>query len=337
MDLRLPPRRTLRIEVSHPSAVGDCRRIAANLAALLELSDACASDLSIVVSEAATNLVKHAGGGELLLQADGKSVEVFALDAGPGMANPTRCMEDGYSTAGSPGQGLGAIRRLARDFDIYSKPGVLSLLYARVGPEEKSLTEPAAPKAAGVSVPYPTERHFGDGWFQKTSQYTTWLMVVDGLGHGPQAEEAAAVAGEAFAESEHEDPARMLEDVHRAMRATRGGVGAIARWDASRRRVSFAGIGNITGHLFSEKKNDHLVSHNGALGAEVRRFHQFEYELHPDSILVMHSDGVTSRWDLDSMPGVRMRRSVVLAAAILKAGRRGRDDATVVVLKDCKQ
>lgn len=336
MDLRLPPNRTLRIEVADPSAVGDCRRIAANLAALIDFSPQCASDLSIVISEATTNLIKHAGGGELLLQSDGKSVEVFALDAGPGMADPTRCMEDGYSTAGSPGQGLGAIRRLARDFEIFSKPGALTLLYARVGPENKPLTEPATAPAVGVCVPYPTERFFGDGWFQKSSHFTRWIMVVDGLGHGAQAEEAATIAGEAFAESEHEEPARMLEDIHRAMRSTRGGVAAIARWDGSRRRLAFAGIGNITGHLFSAKKNDHLVSHNGALGAEVRRFHQFEYELHPDSILVMHSDGVTSRWDLDLLPGVRARRAILLAAAILKSGRRGRDDATVVVLKDSK-
>lgn len=336
MDLRLPPNRTIRIEAGDPSAVGDCRRAAATIAALVQFSPQCASDLSIVVSEAATNLVKHAQGGELLLQADGDGVEVITVDAGPGMTNPERCMEDGYSTAGSPGQGLGAIKRLTRAFEIFSKPGGITVLYASVGPERKNVSEPGVAAASAVCVPYPGEKYFGDGWFQKTSGWNRWIMLVDGLGHGSYAEEAAMVAGDAFAESEQEEPARMLEDVHRAMRSTRGGVGAIARWDESRRRLSFAGIGNISGHLFSAKKDDHLVSHNGALGAEVRRFHQFEYELNPDTILVMHSDGVTSRWDLDALPGLRSRRPAVIAAGILKAGRRGRDDATVVVLKNSK-
>src|SRR4029450_7163213 len=82
-------------------------------------------------------LLLHAGGGELLLQKlgsdDSSSIELLAIDRGPGMTDVSRCMSDGYSTGGTQGTGLGAVRRLASEFEIYSAPGEGTVVLARFG------------------------------------------------------------------------------------------------------------------------------------------------------------------------------------------------------------
>jgi anti-sigma regulatory factor (Ser/Thr protein kinase) len=84
-------------------------------------------NVAIIVTELATNMLKHATQGEILMRPIARGtalgMEFVALDRGPGIASLTQCFRDGYSTAGSPGTGLGSIARLAGDFDIYSTPG----------------------------------------------------------------------------------------------------------------------------------------------------------------------------------------------------------------------
>src|SRR6476469_1004423 len=116
-------RTTRRIKVEESSQVAEGRRAVASMAASHGFGETEIGQISIVATELATNLVKHARGGELVLtppQSDGASLEILALDKGKGMANVRQCMEDGYSTAGSPGGGLGAVARLSSHLEIYS-------------------------------------------------------------------------------------------------------------------------------------------------------------------------------------------------------------------------
>src|SRR5688500_2123976 len=100
---------------------------------MLGLGEVRQGEVAIVVTELATNLVKHARGGELLIRAveDG-TLEVLAVDRGGGIARPAEVMRDGYSTAGTLGAGLGAVRRLAARFDLYSTPGAGTVVMARL-------------------------------------------------------------------------------------------------------------------------------------------------------------------------------------------------------------
>src|SRR5262245_38968592 len=112
------------LAVPESSQVGEARRAAVALADGLGFGEADAGKVALVVTEAASNLVKHGGGGELLLgvlERDGVAgIEVLALDRGPGMADLGRCLRDGYSTAGTRGTGLGAIARLSSGFEVHS-------------------------------------------------------------------------------------------------------------------------------------------------------------------------------------------------------------------------
>lgn len=114
------------------------------------------------------------------------------------------------------------------------------------------------------------------------------------------------------------------------MSRTRGGAAACAR--IVNDRVWYAGIGNISAALVTAARSQGLVSHNGTLGIHKRRAQQFEYQREPGALLVMHSDGISSRWDLKNREDLLSRHPAVVAAVIYRDHGRGRDDATVVVV-----
>jgi anti-sigma regulatory factor (Ser/Thr protein kinase) len=127
-----------RHTVTDPSMVGEVRRQAQRLAQLHGLSEESAGRAAIVATELANNLLQHGGGGELLLQSiesqeSQRIIEVLAIDRGRGMENPERCLTDGFSTAGTMGTGLGAVRRLAAEFDLYSSADEGAVVMARIG------------------------------------------------------------------------------------------------------------------------------------------------------------------------------------------------------------
>ena len=148
---------TQAVAITEMSHVAVARRIALQIAHRLGLSETESGALALVVTEAATNLLKHAQAGQILLRAlaesDGPGVEVLALDTGPGMAHVGQCLQDGYSTAGSPGTGLGAITRLATLWDLYSVPGHGTAVLARGHAPGGSRPGATRPSLGGAGPP----------------------------------------------------------------------------------------------------------------------------------------------------------------------------------------
>src|SRR5580658_8460483 len=167
------------------------------MARSLGFDEASAERAAIVTTEACTNLLKHGGGGTILLTANNSlGIELLALDSGPGMANLRECLADGYSTAGTPGNGLGAIRRLSAFSDAYSLPGRGTVVFALLANRrEAGMT---APRVCGLQAPKPGEDVCGDAWGFKHGDNGDTLIVADGLGHGPDAAAAACCAMEIF-------------------------------------------------------------------------------------------------------------------------------------------
>ena len=117
------------------------------------------------------------------------------------------------------------------------------------------------------------------------------------------------------------------------MAASRGGVGAVAALDIDSGRLAYAGVGNISGSLHHNGSSKGLVSHNGTLGALIRRFQAFDFQWAPDGILVMHSDGIRSRWSLAEYPGLAQAHPAIIAATLARDFDRGRDDVTVLAAR----
>jgi len=316
--------------VGENSAIGAARRDSQRLAMSLMLDETMVGSVGVVVTELATNLLRHAGGGELLLQAiptpAGNSLEVLAIDRGPGMDNVEKCLRDGYSSAGSAGTGLGAVRRLSAEFDIHSVRGHGTAVMARVGGHTH--------RACGaVCRAKDGETECGDAWrlAAEDDQYCA-LLVVDGLGHGSSAAVAADSATRAFSREPRDAPHLQIEHAHQALVGTRGAAVACAAFNRGGDALAYAGIGNVSGRLIGAGGDHGLVSHNGTLGVHMRRVQEFRYPAVAGDLLIMHSDGLSTHWDLDDHDGLRYRHPAVIAATLYRDHTRGRDDATVVVV-----
>ncbi len=330
------------VPVDDSTRVAEARRIAAAYAQSEGLAEQAAEEAAIIATEIATNLLKHARSGEVhisSLSAMGDpGVEILSIDRGPGMVSLQACAADGFSTAGTSGTGLGAISRLADVFDAYSQPQRGTVMVARKflhhgrGPRPESWTFGA------VRAPYPGESACGDNWSIRRNGRSTILIVADGLGHGVLAADASSAAVAAFQKGSPESAAAMLENVHLALRSTRGAAVSVAYIEQSS-RVHYAGLGNVAGVLLGGLRAQYMVSHNGTAGLEARRFQEFDYPLPPEGAIVMHSDGLTTSWSLDAYPGLLRRHPAVIAGVLYRDASRGRDDVCVLVgryIRECR-
>jgi anti-sigma regulatory factor (Ser/Thr protein kinase) len=321
-------RTPLRLRVDDQSAVALVRREAKGMAAELGFGETEQEEAAIVATELSTNLLRHAGTGVIVLRPDVAQggLDVLALDRGPGIADLPRALRDGFSTAGGSGTGLGAVGRLATTFDVSSTPGRGTAILARLGGDAG---EP--PLVDGVALALEGETVSGDGWACVRDGSLVTVLLADGLGHG---EDAARAAGAATRELlPRLTPEELLERIHGALRSTRGAAAAVARIDLRSGALRFAGIGNISAVTVTHGVTKALPSMNGTLGSRVERIAGYERTLEPGSLLVMHSDGARSGWDLSAYPGAMRRDPLLIAAMLIRDFERGRDDVSAVVAR----
>jgi anti-sigma regulatory factor (Ser/Thr protein kinase) len=325
----------IQIKISDESCIGAARRAAVALASRLNFSEEDTGKIAIIATELATNVVKYANKpGELLLNpmTDNarQGIELIALDKGPGIPSIDQCLQDGYSSSGTSGTGLGAIKRLTQAFNIYSKPGQGTLVMGQFWPD-KLPPSAYAIKVGGICVAKPGERIPGDNWACQQLADRTLILVADGLGHGPDAAAASQLACEVFNSNGHLPLVQIIAAIDVALRKTRGAAVAIAAIDYKKRLVHFAGLGNISALILSAAKNCHLLSHDGTAGLGHYRIQEHIYPWPNDGSLVMHSDGLTTRWDTNPYPGLMTRHPSLIASVLYRDYTRGYDDVTVVV------
>ena len=324
------------ITVSEGSQAGHARRTAAALAARLGFNEEEQGKVALVASEAAKNLVAHAREGQLLLRAlySGAhvGVEVLALDKGPGMADVDRCMQDGYTTTGTGGSGLGAMRRIATLFDIHSVPGVGTGVLAQLWSGKPPPPEPL--EVGVVCVPMHGEEVCGDSWAVDFKDGRAFFLVADGLGHGPDAARASRLAVASFLEQgAQQGLVELLRGLHQELRSTRGAAVSVAELTGP--QMLYAGVGNIAAAVLSpEGTIQRMVSMNGTLGHQASRMQQFTYGWSPGSLLLMYSDGMGTQWRLDAYPGLLARHPSLVAGVLYRDYSRGRDDVTVLVARE---
>jgi anti-sigma regulatory factor (Ser/Thr protein kinase) len=317
------------VSVEDASAVAVCRNAALAMAGRLRFPSARADRLALAVTEAASNLHKHARQGSLLLcvnrDADVPGIELVTIDRGPGLRDVGAAMRDGYSTAGTLGIGLGAIRRLADSCDMHSAPGHSTALIARFWPEPRR----AVVRCAGLIRPITGETECGDAFGAAQAGDAMTAVLCDGLGHGPLAAAASSQAVTAVLAEPAAGPAALLERVHRRLSGTRGGVIGIVQ--VTGRTARFAGLGNVAASILAQGRRTSMLSVPGILGHQARAIRQFEYPVPEGAAIVLHSDGISSRWEAAAVPDTR--DPLLIAAVLLAEAGIHRDDAGVLVLK----
>ncbi len=351
-----PVKNAVAVTISEETHIAAARRAAAEYVRRLRLSEELMARAELVVVELATNVLRHAGRGRVLLTPlpSGCGLRLLAVDSGPGLGDVARALSDGYSTAGTPGLGLGAVRRLVTGMDVYSRRAATGGGGAVV---EATLREmpSAAPGAveaeawlredmatAVVSVPLEGESVNGDSWALyppvKSARDRTVYLMVDGLGHGPFAAEAAGAAVRVANVQFEADPrvklSTVLERMQMPLHGTRGAAVMLVSVTTAGREVTMlgCGIGNISVTVVTpEGESRSMVSHNGTVGHRMPRVQEFPYAAPSGSLLCMHSDGISTRWKMGSYPGLAQRSPAVVAGVLLRDAARERDDATMLV------
>lgn len=323
--------------IEEESAIGQSRRYALQLAAALGFNETSAGSVAIVVTEAATNMLKHAGSGELFLRpirdASGHGIEMLAIDRGPGILDIAASMRDGVSTTGTAGSGLGAMRRLATEFDVYTAPNRGSVFYVLM----RTITAATGHLDANkiclgvIARPIHGETECGDDWLVVVHDEQIVLAMADGLGHGPQAAAAAHAILALTRGHIQPSPAQLLQLAHQRARATRGAAAAFA--EIAGANLRFAGVGNIAASIEDDTGRRQLISHNGIVGNNLRKVQELSFDLVGTVLLIMHSDGLGTHWDLESYPGLRTRHPALIAAVLYRDFTRGSDDITVLVAR----
>jgi anti-sigma regulatory factor (Ser/Thr protein kinase) len=341
---------TLRV----PEDVGAMRRRVRDLALSLGASEATCGRAELATTELCSNVLHHAQApGHLLLlpmvAPHGRGLEIVAVDRGRGIADlatalegtsgresAERVREAGSSRARGLGCGLSSVRRLASEFDIHSAVGLGTVVLARFHFEPPTSTAPL--RFGALSLPAPGELENGDGWAIAQHASDCTVLLVDGLGHGPLAARAAAAALGEFRCERHGSLESYVHSAHQALRATRGAALSVCRIQADRERMEFVGLGNVEGKLHHRDGSTALTPRNGTVGMNLQppSVHVRELPWKAGSMLILHSDGLRRPADGHELDRLWARDPSTIAAALHRDFCRGRDDATVLVVRDAR-
>ena len=328
------------IEVTEASQVAEVRRVAAEMARAEQMTEEEIGRVSLVATEVSTNLVKYGSRGKVTLNRYGEAalrgVEIIAVDHGPGFSDLAASMRDGHSSAGSLGIGLGSMRRAATLFDVYTQPGQGSAVMARVQHTGSRRSRHAAPLliASARTVPKKGQVESGDAWRVRDFGSRQLICIVDGLGHGPLAAMAARRAIAVFdSAAVSDEPDVILQNAHAQLKETRGAVMAVLALDHAEGTAVFCGVGNIAAAIVHEGKSQHLLSIEGIVGYNLRKARNQPAVWAPGSVAILHTDGVSNRWNLGKYPGLLLRHSSLVASVLFRDHARDTDDATIVVAK----
>lgn len=328
--------KTFLFKIEDSTQIGVARRFAAGLADTLNFEDGQKGRVAIVITELCTNLLNHARQGEVLIRllkfSDHSALEILAIDRGPGMADLSLCMKDGYSQGSTPGNGLGAISRQSDFFDIYTVENqgtiVLSIVNERPGLRAISTNKT---RLGIICIPVHGETECGDGWEYFHDSHGLRVIVADGLGHGLLAHQASQEALRVFAETKQESLTVRMSQIHNALRSTRGAAVSMADIDFAEKKLDFIGIGNVRCVVLEQSKMRTMVCQSGTAGLQIRQAKVFSNSWEKDNLLILHSDGLTTRWDLNIYPGITARHPSIIAAILYRDFNRGNDDVTILV------
>ena len=341
-------------EIKDEAQVGAARRGVRRYASQLGFDEHRLSEIDIVVQEIGTNAARYAAGGGCLnwtdLPGDEPGLELFYSDRGPGIYDLDRALRDGVSSGGSLGTGFGAMRRLLDEFDALSVPkgttrrlsaprrttfGTAILGRKWVAPPNEENRE-ARRRARHVGVwsrARPGEDENGDAYFVGEHGDETLLAVVDGLGHGRGAHEAAEAALDTLEQWRGEPLDETVLAVHDALRSTRGAVMGAVVVNRRRETFTYAGVGNVELRVLGSHEPARPIPTNGTLGARLSQLRLWPHRWTEGTTLVLASDGISASWDIAAYPGLVGKSPQLLAGVLLRDFSRNSDDATVLVYR----
>lgn len=183
----------------------------------------------------------------------------------------------------------------------------------------------------GTAVrPIAGESEAGDAAVTVRSTDRVVVALADGLGHGPR----AAVASQAFLKIVERDAAlpldRLFFNAHRALLPTRGAVASVVRIDEARGSVEAGAIGNVAVAIVRPSRITRILSTPAIVGGSYRTVRAEAHDIEPGDVIVLHTDGVHSRFDFTT---IRDMDAQAAAEHVIASAGKTSDDAGCVVLQ----
>jgi anti-sigma regulatory factor (Ser/Thr protein kinase) len=367
LDDRARVRRSVRIrgEADVPHAVLS----ATDVGRKMGFTDTESRTLGTVVSELATNILKYAHSGSVMLEevqeARRRGIQITVSDRGPGIEDVQRALQDHYSSSGTLGLGLPGVRRMVDDFDIESTVGVGTRIVVRkwlaatgapvrrrLGTDvltgsnrlaergtlrgTRSFPSSVGPEAslqvAHVNRPCRGEFVSGDAVSITEAEGGVLIGVVDGLGHGRAAHLAAKSATRHLRSHGSPDVAQVLLQLHDRLRDTVGAAVSLCWIDLASGAVRYAAVGNTVFRIHGATSH-RLAATPGTVGGQVKSPRVETAQLNPGDVLILHTDGISDRTDFEDYPQLRYQGAETVADRILSQYGKRHDDATVVVCR----
>jgi len=330
----------LDIEISDPADSTRAQHTIERIAAELGFENETSSKLGLVASELATNLHKHAGGGTLSvskLEMDSQTgIRIESADSGPGIQDIEAAFTTGTSTAGSLGLGLSIVNQTMDEVEITTPEGTAAgtrLVADRWLTPDYETKNPCPVSIGAASRAISPDEANGDAFITKTWNDKTLVGVIDGLGHGSRAHKAATTA-RTYVESHAERPlASIFRGTDRACKGSRGVVMALAKFDWLENTLTFANIGNINVKVSGPEWTG-LIVRRGVIGGNNPGPSVVTREWDPGYTIVMHSDGISTRWDWNEIRDGGDEPAGVIANRLLKQYGKSNDDATALVVTE---
>lgn len=165
-----------------------------------------------------------------------------------------------------------------------------------------------------------------------------FVAVIDVLGHGAEAHEVGICLRDSLLRWIHATsapaPDGAIGSLHESAKGTRGAVAAVAWLDTTSLKGWVVGVGNARCRIFSECAKTIEFS-DGVLGQRVRSPRPEKLELNLKDVLVLFSDGVTSRFGTESYPSLSLDPAPTIALNVVRRFGKGLDDASCAVIR-CK-
>ncbi|OOG21222.1 hypothetical protein B1C78_16495 [Thioalkalivibrio denitrificans] len=296
--------------------------------------------MELVCKEMVTNQVKYAGGAGLIQIWETThpvtAIDLFAMDFGPGIPNLPRALEDGYTTSGTMGKGLGAIRRLAHESEFYTVPAGVAAdapwhgtaVWARFYPGPRSA---AAFQTGQYLRAYQDGPYNGDCLsLDQAGGRLRWLHM-DGLGHGAEAQ--SAVSRSCHVSLHDADLQETLGALSERLRGGRGAVALAGEVDAAGPSARVCGVGDMNAYLVCNGEKRNVTFSPGVLGHAHRSFDKTDMTFPAHALLMTCSDGIRRTWTLGSFPSLWRLHPQLIALLLGQVLGRGNDDKSIFVIR----
>lgn len=301
--------------------------------------------MALVAAELITNQIKYAQGRGMIQiwEQPGPTLDILALDYGPGIRNLSLAQQDGYSSHQTLGKGLGSIQRLADEAYIYTRPGesgaqgkpwtgtaVLARFHA--GNNGKAAHSAKRADEVGLFARALTDERFnGDHIYLR--QRTTgprWLHL-DGLGHGQSAQETTSNLMGCMDDAMQ--ATTVLQAVDERLHGSRGAVAILAEIDRKAGKLALYGVGDMQAYVIQEEQLHRFSFSPGVLGKEFKLPTPVHADLANGAVVVTVSDGIRRSWDENSFPGLFRQNAQLIAYVLGNIMGRISDDQSLCAVR----